>query len=407
MNPRRLTDDAPGLASRYVRGMQAVRRLAGGDPGRLADAAIAIAGAVLTAVAAWGLPGLAHTKDSAPAWLLVLLPLLVGAALTQRRRAPLLMWIAIWAGIALQYLVTQHPPQDLEFVIVLFAAAYSLGAYASVRRAAAGLVISAVMILASEGALLAFTQHPGGIGSSYLPLVAFCVAGVVVRARRQSVALARRNAALQRQAEQAAATERARIARELHDIVAHHLSVIVLQAAGARASGKATDATLEKIEDNGRQALSETRRLLGVLRDTGEQAGLTPQPGISELDALADTVRAAGLPVNLVIDGDHAALPAAVNLSVYRIVQEALTNVLKHAGPARADVTVGCADGAVMIEVTDDGGADPAGAAHAGGHGLAGMRERVAVFGGELQAGPRAGGGFAVRARLPVGDGLS
>jgi signal transduction histidine kinase len=407
MNPRRLTDDAPGLASRYVRGMQAVRRLAGDDPGRLADAAIAIAGAALTAVAAWGLPGLAYTKDSAPAWLLVLLPLLVGAALTQRRRAPLLMWIAIWAGIAMQYLVTQHPPDDLEFVIVLFAAAYSLGAYASVRRAAAGLVISAVMILASEGALLAFSRHPGGIGSSYLPLVAFCVVGVVVRARRQSVALARRNAALQRQAEQAAATERARIARELHDIVAHHLSVIVLQAAGARASGKATDATLEKIEDNGRQALAETRRLLGVLRDTGEQAGLTPQPGIGELDALADTVRAAGLPVNLVINGDHAALPAAVNLSVYRIVQEALTNVLKHAGPARADVTVGCADGAVMIEVTDDGGADPAGAAPAGGHGLAGMRERVAVFGGELQAGPRAGGGFAVRARLPVGDGLS
>ena len=387
-------------------GMQAVRRLAGGDPGRLADAGIAIAGAGLTAVAAWGLPGLAYTKDAAPPWLLVLLPLVVGAALTQRRRAPLLMWIAIWAGIALQYLVTQHPPQDLEFVIVLFAAAYSLGAHASVRRAAAGLVISAVMILASEGALLAFSQHPGGIGSSYLPLVAFCVVGVVVRARRQSVALARRNAALQRQAERAAATERARIARELHDIVAHHLSVIVLQAAGARASGKATDVTLEKIEDNGRQALAETRRLLGVLRDTGEETGLTPQPGVSELDALADTVRAAGLPVNLVIDGDHAALPAAVNLSVYRIVQEALTNVLKHAGPARADVTVGCADGAVMIEVTDNGGADPAGAADAGGYGLAGMRERVAVFGGELQAGPRAGGGFAVRARLPVGDGL-
>ena len=128
-----------------------------------------------------------------------------------------------------------------------------------------------------------------------------------VRARRQSASLAARNAALQRQAEQAAAAERARIARELHDIVAHHLSVIVLQAAGARASGKPAEAALEKIENSGRQALAETRRLLGVLRDPARQTGLAPQPGIGELDALADTVRAAGLPVNLVIDGDPRA----------------------------------------------------------------------------------------------------
>ena len=228
---------------------------------------------------------------------------------------------------------------------------------------------------------------------------------MLVRARRQSVALAGRNAALQRQAEQAAAAERARIARELHDIVAHHLSVIVLQAAGARASGKAAGSALEKIENSGRQALAETRRLLGVLRDTDEETGLAPQPGISELDTLADSVRAAGLPVNLVIDGDPAAVPAAVDVSVYRIVQEALTNVLKHAGPARADVTIDCADEAVTIEVTDDGTREPGNRTPVGGHGLAGMRERVAIFGGELHAGPRPGGGFAVQARLPLGDG--
>ena len=190
---------------------------------------------------------------------------------------------------------------------------------------------------------------------------------------------------MQRQAEQATAAERARIARELHDIVAHHLSVIVLQAAGARASGKPAEATLEKIENSARQALGETRRLLGVVRDPAGEAGLAPQPGIGELDALAASVRAAGLPVNLVISGDPAALPATVEVSVYRIVQEALTNVLKHAGPARADVTIGCAQETVTIEVTDNGTAEPAPLATGGGHGLAGMRERAAVFGGELR----------------------
>ena len=110
--------------------------------------------------------------------------------------------------------------------------------------------------------------------------------------------------------------------------------------------------------------------------------------------------------MNLIIDGDHAALPAAVDVSVYRIVQEALTNALKHAGPARADVTIGCAAGTVTIEITDNGTGQPGNRTRAGGHGLAGMRERVAVFGGELSAGPRPGGGFAVRARLPLGDGL-
>jgi signal transduction histidine kinase len=294
---------------------------------------------------------------------------------------------------------------------VLFAAAYSLGAYASPRRAVAGLILAAPVVaeISHRGGLgLAFT----GDGSSadvtlaLLQLVAFLLAGVLVRARRQAALMAARSAALQRQAEQATATERARIARELHDIVAHHLSVIVLQAAGTRASGRPAEAALEKIESSARQALSETRRLLGVVRDPGEAPGLAPQPGIGELDALAASVRAAGLPVSLVIDGDLAAVPGAVDVSVYRIVQEALTNVLKHAGHARADVTIGCAEETVTIEVTDDGTAEPGLHATAGGHGLAGMRERAAVFGGELRAGPRPGGGFAVLARLPLGDHL-
>ena len=357
-----------------------------------------MAGAGVTAVLAWDPAGLAGPATAAPPWLLVLLPLIMGAALALRRRAPLLMWTGIWAGIALQNLVTRQPPQGVEFLFVLFVGGYSLGAHASLRRGAAGLAVTAPVV--------ALISRLGGVGMglSVIPILAFWLAGVLVRARRRAASLARRNAALQRQVEQAAAAERSRIARELHDIVAHHLSVIVLQAAGARASGKAAEATLEKIENTGRQALAETRRLLDVLRDTDEEVRLAPQPGIGELDALAASVRAAGLPVNLVIDGDPTALPAAVDLSVYRIVQEALTNILKHAGPARADVTIACADEAVTIEITDDGMRDPGNQVPVVGHGLAGMRERAAIFGGEFQAGPRPGGGFAVCARLPLAD---
>jgi signal transduction histidine kinase len=372
--------------------MQAVQRFAGGDPGMIVDASMGIAGAGLIAVAAWDPAGLAGAPIAGPPWLLALLPLLLGVPLALRRRAPVLMLLAITAGISLQCLITRHPPQVLE-LLVLFAAGYLLGAHASLRRAAAGLGLSTVVILSARS------------GLSVVPIVGFWLVGVLVHAHRQSVALAERNAALERQAERATAVERARIARELHDIVAHHLSVVVLQAAGARASGRAAEAALEKIENSGRQALAETRRLLGVLRDTDEETGFAPQPGLSELDALAGTVRAAGLPVNLVIDGSPPPLPGAVDVSIYRIVQEALTNVLKHAGPARADVTIGCAEEAVTIEITDNGTGAPGNQTPAGGHGLAGMRERVAVFGGELCTGPRPGGGFAVRARLPLGDG--
>ncbi len=198
-----------------------------------------IVAAGLTAVAAWGPPGPVGTAIAGPTWLRALLPLLMGAPLVLRRRAPLLMWTAIWAGIALQYLLTLDPPRGLEFTFVLFAAAYSLGAHASLPRAVAGLVVTAPVMaeISDKGGLgLAFSQHRGaaGVALSVLRLLAFWLAGVLVRARRQAASLAERNAALQRQAEQAAAAERSRIAWELHDIVAHHLSVIVLQAAGDR-----------------------------------------------------------------------------------------------------------------------------------------------------------------------------
>jgi signal transduction histidine kinase len=393
-------------------GMQAVGRLAGDDQAVIVDAGLGIAGAGLIAVAAWGAPRLiGSTAIAGPWWLLALLPLLLGVPLVLRRRAPLPMWLAIWAVVALLSLLGDNSLRGLAFTFVLLAAAYSLGAHASLRRAVVGLIVVAPVVVAisQHGRLgLAFAQDGGkkAVVLSLLQLVAFWLAGVFVHARREAVSMAARSAALERQAEQATAVERARIAREMHDIVAHHLSVIVLQAAGARASGRPAEATLEKIENSARSALAETRRLLGVLRDPDEETGLAPQPGIGDLAALAAGVQAAGLPVHLVIDGDLAALPATVDVSVYRIVQEALTNVLRHAGPARADVTIGCGQDAVTIEVTDDGTAQPGQGAPADGHGLAGMRERAAVFGGELAAGPRPGGGYAVRARLPLGDGL-
>ena len=422
MNRDRRADDARGGGRRYVQCVRWTKWVTGAGQGTVLDVSLAITAIGLTAVAVWGGRGLIGTVVVGPSWLLAVLPLLIGAPLAFRRRAPLLMWTVQWSGVALQALITRHSPAGLELMFALFVGGYSLAVYSSLRRGIAGLAVMAVgaviYIMGSRamgGGNLLFIAHGTSVSgqSRATGLVFICeiltcmLLGVFVHARREAATLAERNAALQRQAERALTAERARIARELHDIVAHHLSVVVLQAAGARASGKPAAPALAKIEHSGREALNEMRRLLGVLREPTEGAGIAPQPGVAELAALAEGVRAAGLPVRLAVDGGHVALPAAVDVSAYRIVQEALTNVLKHAGPAHAEVTVGCANGAVVIEVTDDGAGGAAADQPASGHGLVGMRERAAMFGGELLAGPRPGGGFAVRARLPLGDGPS
>jgi signal transduction histidine kinase len=411
----------PGGGRRYVQCVRWTKWVTGAGQGAVLDVGLAVIATGLTALATWGPPGLIGTIVLGPRLLLAVLPLWIGAPLAFRRRAPLLMWTVQWSGVALQALITQHSPAGLELMFALFVGGYSLAVYGGLRRGMAGLAVMApgavIYVMNSKalgGSNLLFVAHGTAVSgqSRATGLVFVCeilicfLLGVFVRGRRDAAALAEYSAVLRRQAERALTAERARIARELHDIVAHHLSVVVLQAAGAQASGKPPAAALAKIERSGREALNEMRRLLGVLREPAEDAGLAPQPGVAELPALAEGVRAAGLPVRLAVDGGHGALPAAVDVSAYRIVQEALTNVLKHAGPARAEVTVGRADGAVLIEVTDDG----AGAAEdrpAPGHGIVGMRERAAMFGGELLAGPRPGGGFAVRARLPLGDGPS
>src|SRR5580704_4423194 len=331
------------------------------------DAGFAVVGFGLTAVATWTSTSLTGRPLAGPPWLLAVLPLLIGGPLLLRRRAPLLMWIIMWVGISLQALATHLPPKGPELVFVLCAGSYALAAHDTLGRAIAGLAVVVpgltIFTTATHQSALGMVnprtllggQVQGGTGYLAGEIVVFWLAGVLVRARRQAAALAGHNAALTRQAEQAVTAERARIARELHDIVAHHLSVVVLQAAGARAVGQATEGTLEKIENSGRQALTEMRRLLGMLREADEEPALAPQPGLGELPTLAESVRAAGLPVHLVVDDNDAALPTAVDVSAYRIVQEALTNVLKHAGSARAVVSIGYVEDAVTIEVTDDG----------------------------------------------------
>ncbi|RCV52440.1 two-component sensor histidine kinase [Marinitenerispora sediminis] len=205
------------------------------------------------------------------------------------------------------------------------------------------------------------------------------------------------------------AEERSRIARELHDVVAHHVSVMTVQAtAGRRVIARSPDRArqaLEDIEETGRQALSEMRRIVGVLRTSASaDADRGPQPGLADIPDLLAQVRETGLAVALRTEGVARALPPGLELTLYRVVQESLTNVLKHAGPdAAAEVALRFEPGAVSVRVEDDG-AGPPGGARGGdepGHGLLGMRERVSLFGGDLEAGPRPGGGFSVRARVP------
>ena len=206
-------------------------------------------------------------------------------------------------------------------------------------------------------------------------------------------------------AERATAEERARIARELHDVVAHSVSVMVVQASGVRRLLKDEQhrerEALLSVEQIGRQALTEMRRMLGVMR-SGEDspAALAPQPGLQHLDRLIAQVEEAGLPVTLRVEGEPPELSPGVDLSAYRIVQEGLTNALKHAKGAHAEVVVRYIDSSVQLEIADDGPGTTNG--ETGGHGLVGMRERVALYGGTIEAGPRDGGGFVLRAKLPV-----
>jgi signal transduction histidine kinase len=242
------------------------------------------------------------------------------------------------------------------------------------------------------------------------------VVGLFADRLREAQSVAEANAArvgqMQHEREQARrATEeqRTRLARELHDVIAHSVSVMTVQAAAARRvlerSPEEAEHAVAEIERTGREALAEMRRMVAVLRPADEPGReLEPQPGVEDLAALIEQMEAAGLRVRLHVEGDRHSLPSSLDLSAYRIVQEALTNVLKHAGPVAVDVTLRYEGGALEVEVADEGpgGGSPGAQPAPAGHGLIGMRERAALFGGELSTMRTPGGGFQVRARLPL-----
>jgi signal transduction histidine kinase len=296
----------------------------------------------------------------------------------------------------------------LGFLLAL----YSVAAHCEPRGALVGLALGLV-----SGALQTLAESNDSIADflsnySFIAVVVIgipWVAGRALRGRQlRAEALEDRAAALQRESEEraraAVAEERLRIARELHDVVGHSLGVIVVQAGAERATlatgQESTRDTLVTIERIGREALSEMRRLLDLMRRDDEQVALAPQPSLAHLDSLFESVRSAGLPVELRVEGEQVSLPSGIDLSAYRILQEALTNALKHAGPARARVTVRYAPDGVELEIVDDG-PGPGTGGDGGGHGLVGMGERVALYGGTLRTGTRPGGGYAVSARLP------
>src|SRR5690348_11429509 len=287
-------DDDRVRGARYARYMPAWRPFTAVRPSVVLDRGLAVLGTGLIAFAAWSPAWLAGSPIGGPLLLRAALPFLLGVPLLARRRRPLLVWSLIWAGISLYTLVAREAPATLGVTVVLLVGSYSLAAYGSGRRALAGLVVGAAGVAISMRSGQGWSgqvnvggyevvEYASGIPVLVADVLALWVVGVVVRMRRHAAALAVRNEALDREAERAVAAERARIAREMHDIVAHHLSVVVLQAAGARAVGSPSLTTLEKIEDSGRQALAETRRLLGVLRGSGDEVERAPQPGIAAL----------------------------------------------------------------------------------------------------------------------------
>jgi len=326
----------------------------------------------------------------------------LGAVAARRARVPLLfLGLLLIFSVANATLPKLGEPVEV-FGFFLLLAVYSAAADTSGRRG----LIAGGMVFAIY--ITAMANDPEGIYIEGLIFYALLlgapwIAGRAVRRRRLSE---RRLDQEKAKSQVAIAEERARIARELHDVVAHSISVIVLQARGGRRVLQTDPADAREafaiIERTGHQALEELRRLRGMLRRSDEELALAPQPSLRELDRLVEQVRAAGLPVQVAVEGEPRELPPGVDLSAYRIVQEALTNALKHAGPARARVLLRYHADDLELEIADDG--PGTGDGSGSGHGLIGMRERVSVYGGELQAGRRPGGGYALRARLPLGS---
>jgi signal transduction histidine kinase len=369
--------------------MRAVRQRP--DPQRV-DEALAALLTVGALVAIWlGGDAANHRLGAALIAPAITLPIAV------RRRYPAVVAAAVAVLSTVDH--TLWNPQFVGYPVALFCALYGLAVWTSPRGFAIGLglvVTANLAAIAKDGV--------SKVGVSFVVVEAAVVLLVrrVVRGREQRAELAQREREVA--AREAVVAERARIARELHDAIAHNVSMMVVQAGAERrlldGENGSTREVMTTIEQIGRGALTEMRRLVGMLRsDTDEP--LAPHPGLDDLPALVRQVREAGLPVDLHVDGERRDLPVGLELSAYRIVQEALINTLQHAGDARAAVEVRYGAHALELEIVDDGSGNPLQASPPG-HGLIGMRERVAVYGGRFEAGRGARGGFTVRAVLPL-----
>jgi signal transduction histidine kinase len=364
-----------------------------------ADAAIALALLGLS---------VAHTRH--PGALGIGLNAAMVAPLLWRRRAPVTVFALIWVLAAVQSVAVGPAFADSALLVAFYTVAVSAPARTTVLVGAAleiGIALAVTWVASdSESWLRAF------IGLSGLATAAGVI-GVNIRGRRRTLAgLRERAERLEREHENelvlATANERARIARDMHDVVAHNLSVMVALCDGAayqvHESPERVTAALDQAAKTGRQALAEMRQLLGVLRDPPSTPSLTPQPGIRQVGELVDQIRAAGIPATYTLTGKLQGAQPGMELAIYRIVQEALTNTLKHAGPgASVSVSLSCGDDRIDVEVRDTGVMPHRPSAD--GAGLRGMRERAAVYQGTLQAGPDATGGWVVRAslRIPAG----
>jgi signal transduction histidine kinase len=375
------------------------------------DAFIALALATLSMLALIG--GASDAGGREP--LSVFLLLMESLPLVFRRKWPVaVLAVTFGATILHAYLATGDSLNEgLGSLVALFTVAERTERRVSVTAALVVAATFTALALSKVGASAAFS----GLVSTLVAVAVVWALGDWVRTRRRYLAAIEESARLleadhEERDRRALQDERDRIARELHDIVTHHVSVIVIQAgAGLTALDQRpaqTRTALEAIDRTSRQALTDMRRMLGILGEPEAAADSSrePQPGLARLGELIEEVRAAGLPVELAVEGERRPLDDGIELSAYRIVQEALTNTLKHARGARARVRLGYEPRALEIEVTDQGGAGKRdlGEAGAGGRGLIGMRERVALFGGDLEAGPMTGG-FRVHARLPLEPG--
>jgi signal transduction histidine kinase len=374
------------------------RRLLGSA--RVGDGLLVVGMAVFGVVGSIGAAG--NQPDRRPLDAVAYgLILLASVALLARRRHPAAV-LAVTVAVTVAYLALGYPYGPI--FLTVWIAVYTLAAAPHRRLPAVFAVVAAalVVLVAADVALTGrealLGELPGIVAVWAVQLLAPLWLGWAVRVRRERAA-----EEVRRRVDE----ERLRLARELHDVVAHSIAVINFQAGVAvhvldRRPQQARTA-LVAIKQASGEALQELRATLGVLRQLGEQGGSrAPLPGLAQLDAL---VAGAGQPVEVMVEGERVRLPLAVDLACYRIVQESLTNVARHAGPARARVRLAFGAGEVVVEVTDDGHGAAAGVhPDGGGHGIAGMRERAVALGGELAAGPRPEGGFCVRARLPLGD---